>query len=449
MRLAQEQLADADAVRHAANPAEYAELLIRMTRARPAPLGATAVRGTTSELYRRVTMLLRNPHGVESRCPRRWLIGVSGALAAFAVAVAGIYFQPRSLTAAEPAKKDAAKPAAKPDTIKDLIEKLKKDAGDDPEKAKQIEELEKSLKPNPDQADPRSKVLPLPPPVIALPQLIDPDLPEDKLLKELMGQQGDLLRQLEQILGQVQGNRGVFVGGPDGVLRPLRGGGRLGVRVEKPSDVIASQLELPNGQGLVCVDVPADSTAGKIGIKPNDILLEVAGKAVPNDVATFVRSLRDIKPDAAIDIIVLRKGKKETLKGVKLPEAKEVAEVPVFPGFPNIEAVPLPLELPLPPALPLPPRLPPPPPLPGGIGVGVIAGPGESVRVEQVNDAFTILYAKNDIKVTITGSKLADAAPVVESIAVDDKGKTTKAESIDKLPKEYQDLAKAALKAIK
>lgn len=453
VRLAQEYLADRDAMRHASGPADYAELLIRMTRARPAPLGAAGARGPSSELYRRVTMLLRNKEQVETRCPRRWKLAVAGGLSALAVAAAGIYIQPRPAVAAEPEKKEAPKPAPKGDAIKELIEKLKKDVGDDPEKKKQLEELQKQLKPR--QVDPElpSRVpSPFPRPDL-FPQLFDPDLPEDALLQELLKGQEDLLKQLQGLLGQVQAGRGVaaFRMGPDGLVRPLGAGttrgGRLGIRVEKPSDVIASQLDLPNGQGLVCVDVPAESTAGKIGIKPHDILLEVAGKSVPNDVQRFVGALKEIKPDTAIDIVVLRKGKKETLKGVKLPEAKEVAEIPLpFDGPRNLDAIPIPLEVPFPPA-----RAPAPPlvPVPPGRGIGVVAGPGETVRVEQVNDAFTVFYSKNGVKVTITGSKEGDNPPKAESIEVDDNGKTTKAESIDKLPKEYQDLAKSAMKAIK
>ena len=45
----------------------------------------------------------------------------------------------------------------------------------------------------------------------------------------------------------------------------------------------------------------------------------------------FKKNLQDVKPDAAVDVVVLRKGKKETIKGVKLPEAK--AERPGFGGF--------------------------------------------------------------------------------------------------------------------
>jgi hypothetical protein len=447
VRLAQEQLADSDAARRASSRAEYAELLIRMTRARPAPLGAAGVRGPSSDLYRRVTMLMKSTR-IEGRYSRRWAILVGGGLAAFAIAAAGLYLQPRPVVAAEPEKKEAPKPAAKPDAIKELIEKLKKDAGDDPEKARQIEELEKSLKPKPaeDNAPKPPKPLPVPPP----PGFPNLDLPEDELLKQLMQEQEQMLRQLQQALGQLRPGGGGFVRGPL-AMRSISGG-RLGVRVEKPSDVLASQLDLPNGQGLVCVDVPAQSNAGKMGIKPHDILLEVGGKPVPNEVQAFITNLKDIKPDTGVDIVVLRKGKKETLKGVKIPEAKEVeAPEALFPRIPGIEAIPLPIDGVVPVFPPAPPSLPK-PPAPGRSGaasVGVVAGPGETIRVEQVNDAFTIFYSKDKIKVTITGSKEGEGPPKAESIEVDDNGKTTKAESIDKLPKEYQELAKSALKAIK
>jgi beta-lactamase regulating signal transducer with metallopeptidase domain len=438
VRLAQEHLADADAARRAASPAEYAELLIRMTRARPALLGAAGVRGTSSELYRRVTMLMKSTQD-ERRCSHRWAVLAGGGLTAFAILTAGLYVQPRPIVAGEPEKKEARKP----DAIKELIEKLKKDASDDPEKKKQIEELEKSLKPKPVEEDEPvkpGKRLPVPPPIFP-PGLINPDLPEDELLKQLMQEQEQMLRQLQQALGQLRpGGGGDIFRGPL-AMRSVSGG-RLGVRVEKPSDVLASQLDLPTGRGLVCVDVPAQSNAGKMGIKPHDILLEVGGKPVPNDVQAFITNLKDVKPDTAVDIVLLRKGKKETLKGVKIPEAKEVADSPLFPRLPGIEVIPLPME----PGVAIPPPI---PPVPGRGGVGVVAGPGETIRVEQVNDAFTVFYSKDGIKVTITGSKEGDGPAKAESIEIDDNGKTTKAESVDKLPKEYQELAKSALKAIK
>ena len=95
VRIAQECLADADAAGQAAGPADYAELLIRMARSRPAPLGAAGARGPSSELYRRVTMLLRESGGVERRCPRRWAVAVGGGLTALAVLAGGLAIQPR------------------------------------------------------------------------------------------------------------------------------------------------------------------------------------------------------------------------------------------------------------------------------------------------------------------------------------------------------------------
>jgi len=49
-------------------------------------------------------------------------------------------------------------------------------------------------------------------------------------------------------------------------------------------------------------------------------LLEVAGQQVPNDVDDFVQQLADIK---AGDVVVLRKGKRETLKGPSQPKRSE------------------------------------------------------------------------------------------------------------------------------
>ena len=387
-------------------------------------------------------MLLRTQGRVEGRCPRRWALAAGGGLTALAVVAAGLAVRPGPAAAAQPEKKAAERKDAPRDALKDLVEKLKKDVGDDPEAVRRLEELKKALEPaRPRDADP--------PPAVPLPPRVAPpifeDFPEEELLKELLQGQGDLLRQLEQMLGQIQGRGGVMIG--PGGIRPLGavGGGRLGIRVEKPSDVLASQLDLPAGQGLVCVDVPADSTAGKAGLKPHDILLELGGKPVPNDRDAFVQNLREVKPEAPVDIVVLRKGRKETIKGVKLPEARE-PELPAFPALPELGG----LDFPRPAG-----RVPPvrgrvvPAPIPPDGPVDVPLGPGETVRVEQVNDAFTVFYSKNGVKVTVTGSKQADGTAAAESIEVDDRGKTTKAESIDKLPKEYQQLARTALKAVK
>ncbi|HEX3150108.1 MAG TPA: M56 family metallopeptidase [Gemmataceae bacterium] len=455
VRVAQECLADASAIAHGAGPTEYAELLIRMARARPAPLGSAGARGSSSELYRRVTMLLRTQGRVEARCPRRWAVALGGGLTALAILAAGLAIQPAS--AAEPEKKpadkkevekkdvekkEAPKPAARPDLLKEMLEKLQKDAGDDPEAKKKIEELKKALQPVPAPDGVPPGVGRAPDGVRPVPLFPQPVFPDEAMLKDLLKDQAEMLRQLQGVLGQPGGGlriRGGFNVGPDGVtpvLTPI-GGVRLGVRVERPSDVLASQLDLPAGQGLVCTDVPAESVAGKAGIRPHDILMELAGKPVSSSFPDFQKAIAEVKADTAIDIVVLRKGKKETIKGVKLPEAKAQVDLPGFPG--GIDN-PFPV---LPPV-----RIPGPVGVPPGTGTTVVAGPGETVRVEQVNDAFTVFYTKNGVKVTIAGSKDGGVAKP-ESIEIEEGGKTTRAESIDKLPKEMQELAKNAMKAVK
>ena len=62
------------------------------------------------------------------------------------------------------------------------------------------------------------------------------------------------------------------------------------------------------------------------------------GKPVPSDMTDFQKLLKDIKPDAAVDAVVLRKGKKETIKGLKLPEAKEDPNNP-FRNFPRFQQI--------------------------------------------------------------------------------------------------------------
>lgn len=108
------------------------------------------------------------------------------------------------------------------------------------------------------------------------------------------------------------------------VQRQQPGDERLGVRLEKPADVVALQLDLPAGQGLVIQQVQADSAAAKAGLKTLDILLEINGKPVPSDPAAFTKLLTEIKVNTPVDAVVLRKGRKETVKGLTVPEARAV-----------------------------------------------------------------------------------------------------------------------------
>ncbi len=97
---------------------------------------------------------------------------------------------------------------------------------------------------------------------------------------------------------------------------------RLGVAFEKPSEVLMEQLDLPANVGLVVLEVKHDSAAEKAGLKKNDILLQWAGKDIPSELEKFQASVAEAKVGEKIDAVVMRKGKKETIKGIELPEAK-------------------------------------------------------------------------------------------------------------------------------
>ncbi len=91
---------------------------------------------------------------------------------------------------------------------------------------------------------------------------------------------------------------------------------RLGVRLQIPSELLVEQLNLNPGQGLIILSVVPDSAAAKAGLRAYDVLLEIDGKVVPSEIEAFQNLLRDVKADQPTNITILRKGQKETIKGV-------------------------------------------------------------------------------------------------------------------------------------
>src|SRR5208283_2930300 len=141
---------------------------------------------------------------------------------------------------------------------------------------------------------------------------------EDQMDKDAGRTLKDVFKQLVKQMGfQPRGNRN---GAGFGRLPVAMAEARLGAGVEKPSDVLANRFELPKGQGIVLQEVRADSAAAKAGMTTNDILLEVNGKPVPSDPQDFAKMIEDLKARTPVDAIVLRKGQKETIHGLTLPE---------------------------------------------------------------------------------------------------------------------------------
>jgi membrane-associated protease RseP (regulator of RpoE activity) len=219
--------------------------------------------------------------------------------------------------------------------------------------------------------------------------------------------------------------------------------GRLGVVVDKPSSTLAEQLDLPKGQGLVVEQVNADSAAAKAGIKSHDILLEINGKSVPNDAQELMKILADIKPDKPVDAVVLRKGKKETIKGLSLPEAKPGDDLNPLGGIPGGIRIQVPNgNIPV-----LPPGggnfLPVIPPNAAGGAIGRFAPAGNTIMTTtfRTGERFTTRHQEGSLIITVSGS-VADGKAKTSEIQVQDGNKTEKYESVDKVPEAYRDKAK-------
>ncbi|HKI30508.1 MAG TPA: M56 family metallopeptidase [Gemmataceae bacterium] len=454
-RLCREYLADAAAAAQGGGAEDYAQFLLNLTAAPAAPAGALGVTGHTSDLFRRVAMLLYSPGVVEKRPPRLWSLGVAAGLLSLAALVAGVGLRGDAAFADEPSKKEEPKkeepkkeePAKGGDAKK---EEPKKEAGGD---FPDIDDLLKNVPPG-----------------------VDPD--QLKMIREQMK------RAMEQMRKQFPGGQfpvgpmGAFgggfggFGGAGGGFTPLgrQQEGRLGAHVEKPSDALVDQLDLPKGQGMVIEAVEPNSAAAKAGLKANDILLELNGKSVPNDPRELARLIDDVKANTPVDAVVMRKGKKETIKGLSLPEAKKV-ERPGFggfqaggaglPGFPGGAAgggfggVPGGGA-----------GLPGFPGAAGGGGFGGVGGAGGfgglpgiaglpglaggaangvMTTVFRTGDRFTARHQEGSLVVTVTGT-VADGKATTKTINVHDgAGKPETYESVDKVPEQYRDKVKNLL----
>jgi len=180
--------------------------------------------------------------------------------------------------------------------------------------------------------------------------------------------------------------------------------------------------------------VTPDSAAAKAGLKPHDILLELDGKPVPSSPDEFRKALDAIKADKPVDAVVMRKGKKETVKGLSLPEAKAAA--PALPGF-NPGGFVAPPNFP---------NLPQAPPLlapPGNVFIPPGAGAANAVITTtfRTDDHFTTRHQEGSLIITLTG-KVEDGKAKVGQISVQDGGESNTYEGMDKVPEKYRDKVK-------
>jgi serine protease Do len=112
--------------------------------------------------------------------------------------------------------------------------------------------------------------------------------------------------------------------------------GWIGVRIQAVTDDIAEGLGLPNTQGALIADVTPNGPAAKGGMQNGDFIMAFDGKAV-SDSRALSRIVADTPINKTVNVDVLRKGKKQTLRLTVLrlneaPNAKPAAAPLPKPG---------------------------------------------------------------------------------------------------------------------
>jgi hypothetical protein len=267
-----------------------------------------------------------------------------------------------------------------------------------------------------------------------LDELLDPFAPglDDKTMKELRERMEAARKEMEKAMQMMQ-QQGLpalprmpmMPNGAWGRMGRLDRQGtmqetRLGAQLRKPSTTLTDQLDLPKDQGQVLEEVGPNSAAAKAGLKQHDILLELAGKPVPSGSKEFTELLKGVKPNTRVDAVVMRKGKKETIKGLSLPEAKAAA--PALPGLPAMPAFPA---------------------MPGlriqGMGIGAgFGGLNGSTSISRNNDDFTATHNNDGVKISVKG-KIDQGKAKVSEVKIESNGQSKTYDSVDKVPAEHKE----------
>jgi S1-C subfamily serine protease len=102
-----------------------------------------------------------------------------------------------------------------------------------------------------------------------------------------------------------------------GIVEQLMANGKaqhayLGTRLRPLTQPIAQQLGLDSTAGALVVGVEDGSPADKAGVKPGDVIVKLAGRKVAI-VEDVISALRGASPGEAVDMQVVRDGKRQTL----------------------------------------------------------------------------------------------------------------------------------------
>jgi hypothetical protein len=405
--------------------------------------------GTSSSLSFFVEAVMVEQSGnTSNRNARRWPLWIGGGLLAVGVVVAGSSLASRQAAAQDSKSaediqeklrktldslKKGPEPATEPHKPADLnpvdelrqreeaLKKAQQDLRDNPkseEARKAAEEARRNYEESLRKNRPNLRLAPIAP--------IDPA----DLEKEIERFNRETQRMMEEMQRQMLPfQQGQFPGRlliPGNRFGRAQGEFRLGLRLERPTPVLVDQLDLPAERALVVAMVMPDSPAAKAGVRVNDILLEIGGKEVSSNALELQRQMQEIKADEKVDIVVMRKGKKETIKGVAVPALPAPPElnVPIAPQ-PNLRRGQFP---------------------PEAFGGG--GGRMSMMSISINNGEFTIRCSDDGRNFTVVGHK-DDGGPQVSSIEIAEGGKVTKAKSIDDVDARFRPTVEKMLKSIR
>jgi serine protease Do len=263
--------------------------------------------------------------------------------------------------------------------------------------------------------------------------LRNPDDPE--ALKLMQQAQDMLLKAMIDGRGGMRGvDPGMIVPGFGGRI-PEFGGRvpekfRLGVRLERVSELAADQLGLDVARGVGIVAVVEGSAAEKAGFKTHDIVLEFGGKPVTDNPEDFTRQVAEVRAGEKVDATVMRKGKKIEIKGIDMPDV------------PRANARPLPFEgLPNRPELNQGPK-------PGGRiaidGDRRLQG-ANSESYSVINGQLTIRASLDGVTYVILGQRDGNETEV-NRITITDGDKKIEVEKVEKVPEQYRPIVEKLLK---
>lgn len=270
-----------------------------------------------------------------------------------------------------------------------------------------------------------------------------PDI--DALQEELQRQRQELQKQLEEFRQQLRGGFN-----PNALRRDLNRDGTAanwgGLRVKKVTAALQEQLGLPENEGLLVAAVDANSAAEKAGLKLNDVLVKVNNQPVPNDVAGFAKLVKEQRSTDAVECTVVRNGKEETIKGIKMPATVQAG--PNLGGRPGAPFFMMP-RITINPG----PRIPNannlfPNPFQQGGGVQNLQMEmtvnGAKISRKQTAEEFSGSYAKDELTIKVKG-QLENGLPKIGEISVQEGKETKTYDRLGDVPSQHRTLIQRLL----